>query len=270
MICGFLLKAIDSSERQQFHHHTHANTLWVAISQVFDHGGPLLKVELFAKILTRQFDWDSPIMDQYCATMDDGVNKIFAAPVPSMEEIGLMVLLYMLNSSVMAEELHSAWTAIMYKPSTSRTNILQQLLNSECDCTNRPTQSFVLAATVSSSKPSSVAAPSSSTNRWQRCKNCNKLGHDKSWCIKPGGGMVGKSLDDVKALRGKATGKGKKNTKFKVKGKTYMVDPHSGTLFAEVSSPLPGASAAIPAENLSSFVADSMCEVDIEELANMA
>jgi hypothetical protein len=62
---------------------------------------------------------------------------------------------------------------------------------------------------------------------------------------------------------------GKKGTKFKVKRKTYMVDPNSGTLFAEVSSPPPGLP-AIPAENLSSFVAESMCKANIDELTNTA
>jgi hypothetical protein len=68
--------------------------------------------------------------------MDNRVDKIFTEPIPSMKEIGLMVLLYLLNSSAMANKLPSTRTAIMYKLSTSHTDLLQQLLNSEHDCAN--------------------------------------------------------------------------------------------------------------------------------------
>ncbi|KAJ3554241.1 hypothetical protein NP233_g12465 [Leucocoprinus birnbaumii] len=274
MICGFILESIDTAERRPFQELYNVRRLWEAVAKLYNCGGPLSKVELFAKILSRPFSWDTPIIDQYRTIMDNGVDKVFADPIPSKDEIGLMVMLYLMNNSDMVTELRSARTALMYKPTTSRLDILQQLLDAERDRANRPTQSFALAATSQTTASSSLTIPPLPTSSAKvRCTNpnCNLLGHDIAWCIRPGGGMEGKTVEEVKALRAK----GKKNfkkkpvpAKFTIKGKNYMVDSDTGLVFAEVSP-----SKALPTarvEPLAAFVADSMCDADIEELANAA
>jgi hypothetical protein len=110
---------------------TRAYEMWPAIVATFNKGGPIPKIELFARVLSNPFCWDKPILDQYRSMMDNGIRKIFADPMPTVDEIGLMVMLYLLNNPAMSEELRSARTAIHYKPTTSHEDILEQLLNAE-------------------------------------------------------------------------------------------------------------------------------------------
>ncbi|KAJ3568085.1 hypothetical protein NP233_g5941 [Leucocoprinus birnbaumii] len=269
MICGFVLKSIDVAKQCYFQELYNA-----AIAKLYNRGRPLSKVELFAKILLKPFSWETPIIDQYRTIMDNGVNKILSDPIPSKDEIGLMVMLYLMNNSDMVMELQSVRTALMYKPTTSHLGILQQLLNAKHDCANRPTQSFALTATSQMTAASSSTIPPLPTSSAKvQCMNpnCNLLGHNIAWCIRPGGGMEGKTVEEVKALHAK----GKKNfkkkpvpAKFTIKGKNYMIDSDTGLVFAEVS--LSKTSPTAHVESLASFVANSMCDADIEELANTA
>lgn len=218
---SFLLQYIDPQEREFVKDAATAKACWDSLKTRHEKEGPVRQLQLLTEALNMSFSPNIPL-PQTAATMHNLVKRAFAAGDLTCDVITSLVFLRGMEAlpnlqSVVNHNLCMATPSTPYRP----TDIVRLLENEQ-----RLRDSGKSAATtvlVARASPSVVT-----------CSNCKRNGHTAEYCVSPGGGMAGKSIDESRrayreAKRGKkpamqnkdTSQKGKKMTMTSSDGRTY-------------------------------------------------
>ncbi|KAF7776523.1 hypothetical protein Agabi119p4_4916 [Agaricus bisporus var. burnettii] len=271
MVCAFMLIAIEVNERYDFNHHSKANELWRSLVAVYDVTGIMSKMDAMSQLMTMSFTWTVPVVEHY-RNIINLANTIFQDGALSKDDIILHSLLLSLNNDTAKDDMKHARTLLDSKPNAGHSDIFNSLSIAESERKFREMKSNELTALIASTRNANSNSSSSTTNNKKAklllCANCKKRGHEETFCILPKGGMEGKTLQEARTAQRLAHGDGKGNNdkkSFKFKdgkalfmndGKVYSVD-ESGNVTAISES----------VKDVASFVTDSLCEADFDELS---
>ncbi|KAF7776600.1 hypothetical protein Agabi119p4_4993 [Agaricus bisporus var. burnettii] len=271
MVFAFMLIAIEVNERYDFNHHSKANELWRSLVAVYDVTGIMSKMDAMSQLMTMSFTWNVPVVEHY-RNIINLANTIFQDGALSKDDIILHSLLLSLNNDTTKDDMKHARTLLDSKPNAGHSDIFNSLSIAESERKFREMKSNELTALIASTRNANSNSSSSTTNNKKAkpllCANCKKRGHEEAFCILPKGGMEGKTLQEARTAQRLAHGDGKGNNdkkSFKFKdgkalfmndGKVYSVD-ESGNVTAISES----------VKDVASFVTDSLCEADFDELS---
>lgn len=268
MICSFILSTIDIKEMVEFTHIDNVHILWSKLVATYDIKGPASKVNSLFCLLSSPFSWGLPMTEQYCSLIEHA-NGLYNDGLSTKDDIILYSLLWNLNTSDTAKEFRQARTILASNCSASHNDIYNFLLHTEQArvCLISPLVDSALSAGGSGTPAGCPPPLKGKKQQHGPCNNCHKPNHEKEFCIKPGGGMAGKTIQEARAAQGKVGKFGKKGLHpFQLDGKSYVMDK-AGAVFCMTKTNKP---AIIPdnSEHLASIVFDSMCLADIIKLAN--
>jgi hypothetical protein len=182
---GFIFERISKSDYNAVSHLPTSHLIFSALQQHHEKLGAHAQLLLLKKALDFRYGREAP----FC----DGADEILAmhtrisnmGPV-DLDQIKIILLLNAFGND--HDHLQSSLFAAMDSPSFGANTILRRLQQE--DSINRA------RAAQSGTNPTALAAVRRDKPP-QLCLNCKKEGHLATYCIKSGGGMAGKTIEEA-------------------------------------------------------------------------
>jgi len=195
---AFIAKNCVKAERELFREVTTAKAYWEALQKVHLAEGPVKQMELIRGA------FNTPIprtRDQLTVArkIHDDIQRAFDMPGGlSKDTFSCIVLLTMLGDG------HEHTRAIILRDMQAATKDKPFLPRHIFSYLDSDTQ-LLLGTTATSTSTTAIALAAKPTPRNRvstiTCGNCKKPGHTDPYCISPGGGMAGKTIEESKAAR---------------------------------------------------------------------
>ena len=186
---GFIHGCISKADYNAVSHLSTSHLIFTELQKRHEKLGAHAQLLLLKKALDFRYGHDVP----FC----DGANEILAmhtrisnmGPV-DLDQIKIILLLNAFGND--HDHLQSSLYAAMDSPSFGANTIIRRLQQEDAINRARAAQSGAnptALATVRGNKPPRL------------CSNCKKEGHLAAYCIKSGGGMAGKTLDEARTAQ---------------------------------------------------------------------
>ncbi|KAJ3567658.1 hypothetical protein NP233_g6220 [Leucocoprinus birnbaumii] len=212
-----------------------------------------------------------PLPMRYDITTGEGAmgnsgSAIFGAAyehgVLMRDDLVLLALMWNLDTPNSKSVLSQAQAVLNSNAKSTHVNVYNLLLQVEashkCDIA-RGDQAMVVTTSNKMVRGRNQKGKGKSKERKPKetCSKCDR-NHNAKYCVKPGGGMAGKTISEsILAQKIDSLEKTKNGVEFSFNNKTYTVQEDSVAAAIEMPEP-----------DSVSFLADSMCKADIIELAN--
>ncbi|KAM6491094.1 hypothetical protein JOM56_013333 [Amanita muscaria] len=173
-----------------------AKDCWDKLKSRHENEGPVRQLQLLSQALSTSFTHDTPLPST-AAEIQGLIERAFAMGDLTYDVVTCLALLQAMGSFPNLQTLvnHNISLSTKEKP-YSPANIISLLENEQ-----RLMESNKSTSTVA------LAARTTNKGNPRFCSNCKKERHTADFCIAPGGGMAGKSLDDVRKARRQTGGK---------------------------------------------------------------
>jgi len=266
---GYIKSAIAQPENELLDKLDHAHQCWSALQAYHLDEGPIKQANLIQGALAVRIDRDDQMMVKLRQIHDDLDRAFEMKGGIDKNTFICIVVLQALGSgldhsrAIIQRDMSSASSSSPYT-----VDHLLRFLEQEYQMLlgdkqrGAKTDAIALAAQVSSKGKQPIT-----------CSNCKRNGHVATWCIRPGGGMAGKTIEESKEARRKekelkstnspsTTSKPTSRIQVSVKGQdglTYLMlaDPSSLTQVASSASP-PKEFAGIASINSESISTDGI------------
>ena len=276
---GYIKSAIAKTEHELIDNLDRAHQCWSALSDYHLDEGPIKQANLIQGALAMRIDRDDKMIVKLRQIRDDlnrafemkgGIDKNTFICIVALQALGVGLDH---SRAIIQRDMSSSSPSSPYTPDHFIKFMEQeyQMLMGE---KQRGTNSDAIAL---------AAQGSAKGKQMPTCSNCKRPGHSAQWCIRPGGGMAGKTIEESKDARRKDRGSKSGSTNssgptpttssarvpVSVKGQDgraylMLMDPSSLTPIVD-SAQQPAAFAGI-----ASISADSITTDDIEYHGFMA
>ncbi|KAJ3570020.1 hypothetical protein NP233_g4673 [Leucocoprinus birnbaumii] len=259
-ICGFIRNTIESKEVEDFRKIANAKTLWDELKRVYNCANIVNRCDLNARIWNSPFSWSSPVSTQY-RDICNAVDALLEHGVPTRDDLVLLALMWNLDTPDSKAVLSQAQAVLNSNAKSTHINVYNLLLQVEASRKRDIARGdhAMVVTTPKAAKGGNQKGKGKSKERKPKetCSNCEG-NHNAKYCVKQGGGMAGKTISEsILAQKLDSSEKSKNGVKFSFNNKTYTVQEETAAAVVEVPEP-----------DSASFLAESMCEADIIELAN--
>ena len=196
---GYIKSAVAKTEHELIDALDRAHQCWSTLSAYHLDEGPIKQANLIQGALAMRIDRDDQMMVKLRQLCDDlnrafdmkgGIDKDTFICIVSLQAFGTGLDH---SRAIVQRDMSSSSPSSPYTPDNLIRFMEQeyQMLMGE---KQRGTKSDALALTAQSSSKGKQALT---------CSNCKRPGHIAQWCIRPGGGMAGKTIDESKEARRK-------------------------------------------------------------------
>lgn len=190
-VCAFIASRCAPSEQSFIDNCTSALSMWTTLQTRHQLQGPLNQITLIQQAMNIKYSINTPFADTTAAIRSIN-SRIWDMGAPTAQEFCVLLMLLALSSpnlrSVRDSVVNGLASASTNAPYTAdnivaRLDLEQQVLASENSQTTTPGDAF--------------AARSDTSRLPLVCINCNKPGHHFDFCVRRGGGMAGKSVEEA-------------------------------------------------------------------------
>ena len=192
---GFILEHISERDYETASVHAISHDLYIALCTVHQNQGIHAQVRIMKEALDTRFSPNVPLSQ----TLDKlkRLHKHFVA-MGRLDDDKLMIIYIMnaLGDNPSYNALQSTINGMLENTSLTSLDVENKVLQEEdlitfCEKDNALPKNTALAAV---------------TNKWERpiCANCKQPGHHTEYCIKAGGQMAGKTLEEARAAQSAA------------------------------------------------------------------
>ena len=196
---GYIKSAVAKPEHELIDKLDRAHQCWTTLSTYHLDEGPIKQANLIQGTLAMRIDRDDQMMIKMRQLCDDlnrafemqgGIDKDTFICIVALQALGTG-LDY--SRAIIQRDMSSASPSSPYNPDHLIKFLEQeyQMLMGEKQC-NIKGDAIALAAQSSSKGKQTLT-----------CSNCKRSGHTAPWCIRPGGGMAGKTIEESKEARRK-------------------------------------------------------------------
>ncbi|KAF5381068.1 hypothetical protein D9615_004178 [Tricholomella constricta] len=233
LTCAFIATGVASAERQ-FILKEGAKACWLAIKGRHEGSGPVQQVQLLQEALSTKCSMEEPLTE----TIDrifEKIDRAFAVGEVSSDTLKCIACLSSLSATSFAHARSniSRDIAASTKDKPYKSGDIRRYLENE--------QTLITADKADTNPPASAFSAKAQSNRNNRtsdlnCSTCAAAGrpakgHTTEWCIMPGGGQAGKTIQESRTARHAAFEANRRN-----KGKTtpskITITPSGGTAFS--------------------------------------
>jgi hypothetical protein len=264
---GFICGCISKADYNVVSPLPTSHLMFNALQQCHEKLGAHAQLLLLKKALNFHYGRNAPFCDgaDEILTMHTRISNM--GPV-DLDQIKIILLLNAFGND--HEHLQSSLYATMDSPSFGANTILRHLQQE--DTINRA------HAAQSGTNPTALAAVRQDKPPWL-CLNCKKEGHLATYCIKTGGGMAGKTLEDAHTAQREArqngrngnstsqqtptpsahvvtTGGSPQETTVTINGQSFILTPANSTVPASVNTAIAHSDTVFPG-NLSDYDTDA-------------
>ncbi|KAF8881440.1 hypothetical protein BD779DRAFT_1473363 [Infundibulicybe gibba] len=284
---AFIHTKCDFSEHSYIEECATAHEMWSVLKTRHEQQGPISQITLLQEAFTIRYSHAVPFAET-AARISVINRRIWAMGAPTADGYECVLNLIALSSPEM-RNVRDAVTNGIAAASKDKPYAVSQI-HARLDMEQK-------VLTSEGSKPLEAHAARNSTapaRKTVTCSNCKRPHHDAEFCIKPGGGMAGRTVQDAQAasrakkgLPPKASTSATPATSSSdvlrdAKGRAFAVDASTGRAYfldadpAAPAAPAPDVAhvaslAADPVDTLvSPLVADSMTPADLMEYAWLA
>jgi Reverse transcriptase (RNA-dependent DNA polymerase)/GAG-pre-integrase domain len=251
---GYIKSAVEKTEFELIDSLGTAKAYWDALSTYHLDEGPIKQANLIQSALTIRISRDSQMMSKLRQLRDD-IFRAFDMPGGIDKETFVCILALQAfgaglehSRAIIQRDMRAATTS---SPYTSE-NLIKfmeqeyQMLQGDLQRDGKTETTVALTAQTTKGRNSII------------CINCKRPGHTEPYCVHPGGGMAGKTIEESKAARrkdkevkaGKSTATSSSPTDTRVKVTVKGSDGRAYTLLTDPSSltPAPETSNQAPKE----------------------
>ena len=196
---GYIKSAVAKTEHELIDTLDRAHQCWSALSTYHLDEGPIKQANLIQGALSMRIDRDDQMMIKLRQLRDDlnrafemqnGIDKDTFICIVTLQALGTGLDH---SRAIIQRDMSSSSKSSPYTPD----NLIkfmeqeyQMLMGDKQRCAKSDT--IALAAQTSSKGKQALT-----------CSNCKRSGHTALWCIRPGGGMAGKTIEESKNARRK-------------------------------------------------------------------
>jgi hypothetical protein len=202
MAAALITSTIETAEWEYIDRNKGAMACWSALKNRHQSEGPIKQVQLLQEALTTQCTKSTPLpitADRICTAIDRAydmgdISRDLLKCIALLGSLGrdFPHLRSIITRDISAATAKNPFTSVQLR---SYLDGEQSLLNSD---SKRSPAADSIALSARTRSGSQIV-----------CTNCKRNGHTAAYCISPGGGMAGKTIDESKQARRRDQGEGK-------------------------------------------------------------